>query len=669
MGLRRAAAACRPGLARAVVAGLACVLGSASAAGDGADPERQRQVAGAVDGLRYREVLFHLYQDKHFSALADLLVARRGRPMAHAGDQPELLLAGLALNYGLHSLAAKTLAPLTAADRPRETRDIAHYYQARLAWLQGDLAGAEAALTRIEDTLPREREGERLALLVEVRLAQNRLADAVAVLDRFPADSLWGRYARYNTGIALIRAGRLDEAAALLEAVAERRAGAPEEAKALADRARLALGYAFFSRGRNDEAVEHFSRIRLNGPFANQALLGLGWARAVEGDYQHALVPWLELRQRHAIDPSVQEGLVAIPHVLERMDRLPLAVQHYEQAIATLEKARADLLDVVRRTRSGEFLRVLRPAVVNEDADAPWRLEALPEVDAAPYLVQLLGSRAFQQAFADYRTLLFLDYVHRRWAERLPAFITAVDTRKKAYGNTRSAVEARDFDRRAAALERRYRALQARLAALEDAGVDEDLALATAGESALLARIEGLLARLDGLGHSGSDHQRLRRRLQAARGQIRWAVLRDFAPRLWTLKESFEALDTELARLQAARTDLARIRNEASGTFTGFEERFAGLQARLQALRPRLDRAISAQEQHIQNLVLAELARRRQVLERQLTRARFSLVRLLDTLSEPRPAAGAGPGKPGSGDGDAPGGTAPPAAAEGQSPS
>ena len=668
MALLRAAAACRPGLA--LVVGLACTLGGASAAVDDADPERQRQVARAVDGLRYREVLFHLYQDKHFSALADLLVARRERPLAHAGDQPELLLAGLALNYGLYPLAAETLAPLTAADRPRETRDIAHYYQARLAWLQGDLAGAEAALTRIEDTLPREREGERLALLVEVRLAQDRLADAVAVLDGFPDDSIWGRYARYNTGIALIRAGRLDEAAGLLEAVAQRPAGAPEEAKALADRARLALGYAFFSRGRHGGAVEHFSRIRLNGPFANQALLGLGWAHAVEGDYQQALVPWLELRRRHAIDPSVQEGLVAIPHVLERMDRLPLAVQHYEQAVAALEQARADLLDVARRTRSGEFLRVLRPAVVNEDTDAPWRLEALPEVDAAPYLVQLLGSRAFQQAFADYRTLLFLDYVQRRWAERLPAFITAVDTRQQAYGTTREAVDNRGFDRRVAALERRHQVLRARLAALEDAGMDEDLALATAGEAALLARIEGLLARLDRLGPSGSDHQRLRRRLQAARGQIRWAVLRDFVPRLWALKTSIAELDTELARVQAARARLTRARDGASATFTGFDERFAGLQARVQGLRPRLDRAISAQEQYIQNLVLAELDRRRQVLERQLARARFSLVRLLDTLSEPRPAAGEKPGKSGSRSGDAPGDTtAPPAAREGRSPS
>ena len=47
--------------------------------------------------------------------------------------------------------------------------------------------------------------------------------------------------------------------------------------------------------------------MRLEGPFSNKALLGVGWADAEMDNYQRALVPWMELRSRDllALGPGV----------------------------------------------------------------------------------------------------------------------------------------------------------------------------------------------------------------------------------------------------------------------------------------------------------------------------------------------------------------------------
>src|SRR2546427_6129915 len=49
-------------------------------------------------------------------------------------------------------------------------------------------------------------------------------------------------------------------------------------------------------------------RSRLNGPYSNKALLGIGWADAALGDYQGALTPWMELRSRDVLDAAVQRS-------------------------------------------------------------------------------------------------------------------------------------------------------------------------------------------------------------------------------------------------------------------------------------------------------------------------------------------------------------------------
>src|SRR5690606_40439773 len=74
-------------------------------------------------------------------------------------------------------------------------------------------------------------------------------------------------------------------------------------------------------------------RVRLEGPFSNKALLGVGWADAETEDYRQALVPWMELRSRDLLDSAVQESMLAIPYAMARLDSVGQAADYYVAAI------------------------------------------------------------------------------------------------------------------------------------------------------------------------------------------------------------------------------------------------------------------------------------------------------------------------------------------------
>ena len=131
----------------AVVVGAALLLSSPFALGAS---DRDAQAEKRINNLYYGEILFHLYQKKYFATLTDLLIAQKQHPIAYQGDDPAWLLSGLAVTYGLYGLADETLERLFEPDKPQATRDIAWFYNAKLKFLQGDLAGAERSLTRIK---------------------------------------------------------------------------------------------------------------------------------------------------------------------------------------------------------------------------------------------------------------------------------------------------------------------------------------------------------------------------------------------------------------------------------------------------------------------------------------------------------------------------------------
>src|SRR5690606_398269 len=122
----------------------------------------------------------------------------------------------------------------------------------------------------------------------------------------------WTPYAFYNLGAAHARAGNFNNAQDFFEELADitiaRNSRRKKEQWALQDKAYTALGYSFLAEKKYRAAIREFTKVRLEGAFANQALLGYGWAAVAQEEYDLALKPWQALRERSLMHPAVQES-------------------------------------------------------------------------------------------------------------------------------------------------------------------------------------------------------------------------------------------------------------------------------------------------------------------------------------------------------------------------
>jgi len=267
-------------------------------------------------------------------------------------------------------------------------------------------------------------------------------------------------FSHFNTGAGLIQQGKYAEGVALLAALSEGELLAPDELL-LRDKVNLALGYHFLKQGDSEQSVNYFSQVRRLSPYANKALVGLGWAllsprqnqaaplvasddhsrQAIatatpylwsgsedeiawarrhtpfrrawaiasggkEEDLQAAMVPWMELVNRDPLDPAVQEGLLILPYVMSHWaGQAQRAERYYVAASSRLQAA----LQHLRGASADIQLGGLRAAIdlADQRGGSGWDiwLSALYE-DKDTYLDLLLDSPNFHEALSEYRQLV-----------------------------------------------------------------------------------------------------------------------------------------------------------------------------------------------------------------------------------------------------------------------
>ena len=107
-------------------------------------------------------------------------------------------------------------------------------------------------------------------------------------------------------------------------------------------------------------------RVRLDGPFSNKALLGVGWADAAEGQFQEALTPWMELRDRNLLDSAVQEAYLAIPYAFAKLNANAQAAENYELAIKSFDSETVNLDASIAEINDGTMLDKLLKRDAND---------------------------------------------------------------------------------------------------------------------------------------------------------------------------------------------------------------------------------------------------------------------------------------------------------------
>jgi len=597
------------------------------------DPEKLPETR--IHDLHYGDVLFEYFQndDAHdFEALTRLLAYQHWNRMPHDGGDAQLLAGGLYLSLGMHNEAGEIFQRLLTRDVPTGVRNRAWFYLAQIWYVRGYLDKAEMALRRINGRMSPSLEAQKELLFANVLMHEGHYDEAIHLLTGWRAGSpVASAYARFNLGVALVRANRLGDAAPFLVGVGTLTAGSPELA-ALRDRANLALGFAYLQANQPQQALPALQRVRLNGAYSNKALLGTGWAEAALGDYQGALTPWMELRNRNMLDAAVQESYLAVPYAFSRLNANAQSAEYYESAVTSFESESTRLDQAIARIEHGDLLRTV---LTEQSADASplaphgWfrDLKQLPPTAESPYLYALMAGHDFQEGIKNYRDLVYLNGTLDRWSDSMEAFQDMIETRERAYAERLPRTDALLASGAVEQLQQRGAALENELHTIQAQG--DVAALGTETEREQWARVQRVEAGLAGAPDT-PENAELRERLALVKGVLYYRLNEAYGARLWQEQRSLKDLNLALNEARSRWIRVERARENMPVNTGEFAARVASLRQRIDALQLHLADAEQRQSAYLARVAVSELEQQKDRLATYQVQARFALATMYD---------------------------------------
>jgi hypothetical protein len=405
---------------------------------------------------------------------------------------------------------------------------------------------------------------------------------------------------------------------------------------ALRDRANLALGFAYLQANQPEKARVPLERVRLNGAYSNKALLGLGWADAALGDYQAALSPWTELRNRSLLDSAVQESYLAVPYAYGKLESNSQAAEYYESALTSFAAEQKALDGAIGRIQSGKMLEELLAGDEQTHYGWFWQLRNLPDEPESRYLYAIMAGHDFQEGLKNYRDLTFLGSTLDVWSDSAQTFGDMIDTRERAYAQRLPQVDQLLASGAVDQLQHRRDDLQARLTSIETR--QDAAALGSPEERAHWEQIRKIE---DALANAPHDAQTdaLRDRLRLLKGVLFYQLVDAFKARQWQEQRTLKDLDLALHEAQSRWIRVDRARRSVPTNTGEFAARLAALKTRITELQARLAGAEQAQQAYLQQIAVAELSDQKDRLDAYEVQARFALATMYDKAASGQPAS------------------------------
>jgi len=575
--------------------------------------------------LYFGEALYHAYQGDFFDALQRLDAELA---MYHGLDEPgldtltyhvgqaEFSVGDFELDYRMHRRAGRAIKAVLEGAVDEAVRNEAAYRLAKIHFEKGQLDDAVEALARIQGKVPVEIQDDVEFLRASVDLAMGKPAEAVTVLQPLKSDPSLSGFVAYNLGIALLEEGHAEEAVRQLDAAGQLAATDPA-GLAIRDKSNLVLGALLFESARYDDAKRSLDRVRLEGPFSNQALLRAGFAEAQAKQYDRALVPWGVLAEREPTDAAVQEALLALPSAYASLNLHGRAALLYGRALEQLS-GQIDRVDAsIESVRSGSFLTALAREESRQDAGWVIRLRTLPDAPETYYLMELMASHEFQTALHNYLDLEGLRSKLAAWKTGLDAFDDMIRLRGVNYEPLLPEVDAqfRELDSRMRLRLEQKKNVGKRLHAMLTAPRPEYLA--TAEE-----RIAG--ERLAAIEKKNSDPATARR-VAHLRGVLTFRLETEYHERLTAAFVHLKALETDVETLERQYDDFVRARQAATQSYSGYDVTIQRLRRRVEDAAVGVSGLMARQGQMIETVAVHQLAARRERLAAQQTQARYAV--------------------------------------------
>jgi tetratricopeptide (TPR) repeat protein len=587
--------------------------------------------AGDLKDPYFGEALYYAYQDRYFEALQRLdteiaqhygVDERNLDSLIHHIDHAEFSVGDFELYYRMHLRAGRAIRAVLEADVDEQVRAKAAFRLARIHFQKGQADEAESVLANMAAPIPSQLREEVEFLRANVMMALGRPSDAVDILRRLQGSDEFNGFSDYNLGIALLEDGRTREAVLQLDRAGRVKAGDPETL-AIRDKSNLVLGTLLFESSDFSRAQQLLERVRLEGPFSNQALLRSGWADASGEKFDRALVPWSILAERDATDSAVQEAMLALPYAYSKLAVHGRAAVLYERAVTAFGSELVRLDSSLDSIDKGAFLEALVREEIRRDKDWVVRLRNLPDAPETFYLLSLMASHDFQTALQNYLDLADLKRNLITWEGSLDAFQDLIGLRREYY------------EPRLPGLDRDFRKLDAqmRLRLEQRKHVTERLEkmlispapklLVTSDEARSKARLEELERRLGEPTASPADTA-LRARIARLGGVLTWSLETNYHERLTQAHDHLRQLHADVETLTTRYDSFVRARQAATHSYVGYESPIKSLRRRVRSALARLDDLQERQGRMLEAVAIRELKLRRVRLAAYQNQARFA---------------------------------------------
>jgi predicted negative regulator of RcsB-dependent stress response len=599
-----------------------------------------RAVAAAdLKDLYFGEALFHAYQGQFFDAIQRLDTELA---MYHGLDEPgrdtlhfyindaEFSVGDFELDYRMHQRAGRAIKAVLEGDVDEAVRNEAAFRLARIHFQKGQLDDAQQALARIKGTVPAAIRDDIEFLRANVYMATGQPGEAVKVLAPLNSNASMAGFVAYNLGIALLQDNRSQEAIEQLDKAGQLTASDPA-GQAIRDKANLVLGTILFESGSFERAKQALDRVRIEGPFSNQALLRAGAAEASAQKYDRAVVPWNILAEREPTDSAVQEVLLAVPHAYASMKLYGRAAIGYGHALELFTNQIERVDASIKSIRDGNFLKALIREESREDNTWVITLRSLPDAPETYYLMELMASHDFQTALQNYLDLEELRAKLSTWNTSLDAFEDIIKLRRQNYDPLLPDVDAqfRELDSRMRLRLEQRKHLAERLQTILTAPRPEYLA--TTEERSALAQLAVIEKQL---GDSNTpESQAARQRVARLRGAITWRLETEYNDRLTAAHLHLNELNAPVDALNRQYDEFVRSRQAATQSYVGYDAQIARLRERVADSMKRVDDLMTRQGEMIESVAINQLESRRERLVTQQNQARYGVADSYDRAS------------------------------------
>jgi tetratricopeptide (TPR) repeat protein len=594
---------------------------------------------GELRDLYFGEALYHAYQGQFFEA-----IQRLDTELAqyHRLDEPELdtlhyhindaefSVGDFELDYRMHNRAGRAIKAVLEGSVDDAVRNEAAFRLARIHFQKDQLEDALHALGRIQGTVPGNIEDDIEFLRANIYMATGRAGEAVGVLEKLQNDADLSGFVAYNLGIALLQTDHRQEAIEQLDKAGQLAASDPA-GLAIRDKSNLVLGSILSESDNFERAKQSLDRVRLEGPFSNQALLQAGSAEASAGRYDSALVPWNILVEREPTDTSVQESMLAVPHAYASLKLYGRAAIAYGHALelygGQIEKVDASIESI----REGRFLKALIREESREDQSWVIRLRSLPGAPETYYLTELMASHDFQTALHNYLDLEDLRAKLMAWQTGLASFEDIIRLRRQNYEPLLPEIDDRfrELDSRMRLRIEQRKHLSERLQAMLTAPRPDYLATADERmDGDRIARIQKQLADSD-----GPETPELRHRAARLLGAIRYRLETEYPRRLTAAYKHLTELNTQIDALTQQYEAFVRARQAATHSYVGYDPQIAMLRERVSSALDRVNILMGQQGRMIETVAINQLEARRERLVAQQTEARYGVADSYDRAS------------------------------------